>query len=74
MEGMRIRLSELSAKEIVIILDGRRLGVIVDLEIECAEGRILAIAAQGMFHIREIFKGHAASSSPGIASCASAMT
>lgn len=35
-----IRLSELQMKEVISVIDGRRLGFIVDLEIDVTTGRI----------------------------------
>ncbi|TQS75644.1 YlmC/YmxH family sporulation protein [Ornithinibacillus gellani] len=41
-----VRLSELQIKEVIVINDGRRLGHIIDLEIDPEQGRILAIILQ----------------------------
>lgn len=38
-----VRLSELQMKEIISIVDGRRLGFISDLEIDVKTGRIIAL-------------------------------
>ncbi len=38
-----IRLSELQVKEIISIVDGRRLGFIIDLEIDVKTGKIIAL-------------------------------
>lgn len=51
-----ILLSELQAKEVIIVNSGRRLGHIVDLEIDPITGKIIAIillaktSAGGLFH------------------------
>mgnify|MGYP001287870052 CR=1 FL=1 len=38
-----VRLSELQVKEVISIVDGRRLGYIVDLEIDVKTGKIIAL-------------------------------
>lgn len=38
-----IRLSELQMKEVISVVDGRRLGFIIDLEIDVRTGRIIAL-------------------------------
>ncbi|MCF3942510.1 YlmC/YmxH family sporulation protein [Oceanobacillus alkalisoli] len=38
-----IRLSELQMKEVISVVDGRRLGFIIDLEIDVRTGRIISL-------------------------------
>ena len=38
-----IRLSELQTKEVISVVDGRRLGFIIDLEIDVRNGKILSL-------------------------------
>jgi len=38
-----IRLSELQTKEVISVVDGRRLGFIIDLEIDVRNGRIISL-------------------------------
>lgn len=38
-----IRLSELQMKEVISVVDGRRLGFIIDLEIDVRTGKIVAL-------------------------------
>ncbi|MEI3597042.1 MULTISPECIES: YlmC/YmxH family sporulation protein [unclassified Oceanobacillus] len=38
-----IRLSELQMKEVISVVDGRRLGFIIDLEIDVRTGKIIAL-------------------------------
>ncbi|WP_405102351.1 YlmC/YmxH family sporulation protein [Oceanobacillus sp. FSL H7-0719] len=38
-----IRLSELQVKEVISIVDGRRLGFIIDLDIDVKTGKIIAL-------------------------------
>lgn len=54
-----MRFSELKQKEVINVCDGRRLGCIVDLEIDCEHGRILAIIVPAPFSFSAIFRGEA---------------
>ena len=38
-----IRLSELQVKEVISVVDGRRLGFIIDLEIDVRTGKIISL-------------------------------
>ena len=42
-----VKISDLRAREIINIVDGRRLGLIKDIEIDLEEGRITAIILPG---------------------------
>jgi YlmC/YmxH family sporulation protein len=42
-----VKISDLRAREIVNIVDGRRLGVIKDIEIDMEEGRVTAFILPG---------------------------
>ncbi len=42
-----VKISDLRAREIVNIVDGRRLGLIKDIDIDLGEGRITAIILPG---------------------------
>ena len=44
---MVIKISELRAREIINIVDGRRLGVIKDIDINLAQGKISALILPG---------------------------
>lgn len=44
---MRIKMSELKCKEVICLADGRRLGFVSDVDIECPEGEICAIIVPG---------------------------
>jgi YlmC/YmxH family sporulation protein len=52
-----MRYSELKQKEVINICDGKRLGGIVDLEIECETGRLLAIVVPTPFSLAAVFRG-----------------
>ncbi len=54
-----MRFCDLKQKEVINICDGRRLGSIVDLEIDCEHGRILAIVVPTPFSFSAIFRGEA---------------
>ncbi|WP_066634819.1 YlmC/YmxH family sporulation protein [Desulfolucanica intricata] len=43
-----VKISDLKAREIVNIVDGRRLGVIKDIDIDLEEGRISALILPGV--------------------------
>ncbi len=43
-----VKISDLRAREIINIVDGRRLGLIKDIEIDLEEGRITAIVLPGV--------------------------
>jgi YlmC/YmxH family sporulation protein len=45
--GLLTKTSELREREVVNVLDGRRLGLASDLEIEAETGRIIAIVVPG---------------------------
>ncbi|NLW16982.1 MAG: YlmC/YmxH family sporulation protein [Firmicutes bacterium] len=42
-----LRVSDLRLREIVNVLDGRRLGLVQDLDIDLEEGRVKGLLAQG---------------------------
>jgi len=44
---MLVRISDLRLRDVVNIVDGRRLGVIADLEIDLENGRIRALVVPG---------------------------
>lgn len=44
---MGIRITDLNCKEVICVSDGRRLGFISDVEIECPSGNVLAIIVPG---------------------------
>lgn len=52
-----MRFSELKQKEVINICDGRKLGCIVDLEIDSERGNILAIIVPTPFSITAVFRG-----------------
>lgn len=62
---MLAKTSELRAREIVNIIDGRKLGFPTDLEIEPQTGRILAIVAPEPGRSFRLFGRGARSSFPG---------
>lgn len=47
MNGVNICTSDLKLKEVVNILDGKRLGAITDIEIDVEQGRLTAIVVPG---------------------------
>lgn len=53
---MGMRYSELKQKEVINICDGRKLGCIVDLVIECESGSVAAIVVPGAFNIAAVFR------------------
>ncbi len=44
---MPVRISDLRIREVVNVIDGKRLGFIIDLEVELETGRITAIVVPG---------------------------
>lgn len=52
-----MRYSELKQKEVINICDGRKLGCIVDLEIDPGCGAILAIVVPSPFNLGAVFRG-----------------
>ena len=52
-----MRISEFRQKEVVNVLDGRRMGAVVDLAIDEASGRVEAIMVPGPVKISRFFKG-----------------
>ena len=52
-----MRYSELKQKVVVNVLDGRKLGNIIDLDIAVEDGRILAIIVPAPFSLNTFFKG-----------------
>lgn len=52
---MLARSSELKSREVVNITDGRRLGLIADMEIDVASGEIRAIVVPGPSRLLRIF-------------------
>lgn len=51
-----MRYTDLRQKEVINICDGRKLGNVVDLEIECETGRILAIVVPTGFNFAAVFR------------------
>ena len=47
---MRTRITELGCKEVICISNGKRLGFVSDVEIECPCGNVLAIIVPGPSH------------------------
>ena len=52
-----MRASELRKKEVVNVIDGRRLGTIVDYDFQVPEGRILSIVVPSPVRIASILQG-----------------
>ena len=52
-----MRYSELKQKEVINICDGRKLGCVVDLEIEPNSGSIQAIVVPSSFNLGAVFRG-----------------
>ena len=52
-----MRFSEMKQKEVVNICDGRKLGCVVDLEIDCECGEIRAVIAPAPFSFSAVFRG-----------------
>ena len=50
-----LRISELRAKEVISVLDGKRLGFIGDLEIDLEAGRVKGIVVPGAGKILGLF-------------------
>ncbi len=44
---MSIRFTQLQCKEVICIRDGRRLGVVTDVQVEVPEGNVIAIVVPG---------------------------
>ena len=44
---MGTKFTQLQCKEVICISDGRRLGFISDVEVECPEGKVVAIIVPG---------------------------
>lgn len=53
-----MKFSELKQKEVVNVLDGRRLGTTIDLEFNPADGVITAIVVPGPFNFVNFIKGN----------------
>jgi YlmC/YmxH family sporulation protein len=49
--------SDFRQKEVINIRDGRRLGMIIDMEFDLAAGRILSIVVPGPSRFLGIFRG-----------------
>lgn len=49
--------SDFRQKEVINIRDGRRLGMIIDMEFDLAAGRILSIVVPGPSRVLGIFRG-----------------
>ncbi|HHX77402.1 MAG TPA: YlmC/YmxH family sporulation protein [Firmicutes bacterium] len=52
-----VKISELKDREVINVVDGRRLGVICDLELDLEEGVIKAIVVPGTGKIFGLFGG-----------------
>ena len=52
---MLVKVSELRDMEVVSIQDGRRLGLIMDIELDLDEGRILALIPVSYTHL-DVYK------------------
>lgn len=50
-----IRASDLSARDVVNTVDGRRLGNIVDVELDLSSGKILAVVVPGAPKLMGVF-------------------
>ncbi|NLI60698.1 MAG: YlmC/YmxH family sporulation protein [Clostridiales bacterium] len=50
--------SDFRQKEVINIRDGRRLGVIIDMEFDLQAGRITAIVVPGSSKLMGFIKGH----------------
>ncbi len=48
---------DLKQRDVVNVCDGRRLGCVVDLEFDAADGRVCAIIVPGETHFLGLFKG-----------------
>jgi YlmC/YmxH family sporulation protein len=53
--GLVIRASDLATRDVVNTVDGRRLGNIVDVELDLASGRILAVVVPGQPKMLGVF-------------------
>ena len=53
--GLLIRASDLSARDVVNTVDGRRLGNIVDVELDLDTGRIVAVIVPGQAKVMGVF-------------------
>ena len=53
-----MKFSELKQKEVVNVLDGRRLGTAIDIEFSQADGTITAIVVPGPFSLVSYIKGN----------------
>ncbi len=52
-----MRYSDLKQKEVINICDGKKLGTIVDLDLDVERGTILAIVVPTPFSISAVFRG-----------------
>ncbi len=52
-----MKFSELKQKEVINVLDGRRLGTAIDLEFSQADGSLTAIVVPGPFSFMKFVKG-----------------
>lgn len=59
-----MRLSELQSKDVISILDGKKIGSIIDVKIEEASGKILSLVVEpnrfflNIFSLKEEFEVH----------------
>ncbi len=53
-----MKFSELKQKEVVNVLDGRRLGTTIDIEFSQMDGHITAIVVPGPFSFMNLIKGN----------------
>ncbi len=52
-----MRYSELRQKEVINVLDGRRLGYIVDMDLQLPEGRALSVVVPGPVRVFRLMRG-----------------
>ncbi len=50
-----MRASDLSARDVINVLDGRRLGNVVDLELDLSTGKILSVIVPGQAKMLGVF-------------------
>ncbi len=50
-----IKISDLRARDVINILDGRKLGNIIDIDLDLENGKVLSLVLPGRTHIFNIF-------------------
>ena len=50
-------LSDLRAKDVVNVLDGRRMGKVMDIEFDERDGRVEALVVPGQFKVGHLLRG-----------------